>query len=100
MTKLSAYWSSCEVVRQEIMLLRSKYAVALKSDGKTLHTQVTILFNQACAKTVVDFSLTGKQIEEWPQSIERVAVQVENAYVLEEQASIRYNIDSCSIAWY
>ncbi|CAG7847425.1 SubName: Full=Uncharacterized protein {ECO:0000313/EMBL:CCA68185.1} [Serendipita indica DSM 11827] len=88
MGKLAAYWSSCEVVRQEILLLRSKFTVTFKADGKTLHTRVSLLFKQTCAKAVIDFSLTGKQIEEWPQSMQDVAVQAEKVYVLEEQASI------------
>ncbi|KAG8834159.1 hypothetical protein FRC17_009419 [Serendipita sp. 399] len=92
MGRMASFWSSCEVLRQEIMLLRSRYPVMLVRDGKSLAAKVPLLSEKLQAKVVMEFGFDAKRIEQWPLSIHETPVQIQMSYVLNEKAQV--NIDA------
>lgn len=84
--KLSSFWTCCAVVRQEIMMLRSKYAASLRrcSDGKNLVVEVPILYEKSNAKIMVEFELDAKSIDSWPLNMQRVKSRVKLCYSLDD----------------
>ncbi|PVG03274.1 hypothetical protein CPB86DRAFT_779615 [Serendipita vermifera] len=89
-SRLSAFWACCDVIRQEIMMLRSKYAVTLRPDhnGKRLFIDVPVLFEQSSSKVVVEFELRAKTIESWPLAAASMVARVHLSYALDEKRPI------------
>ena len=93
MDKLSSFWTCCDVVRHEIMMLRSKYAVKLRYDpsrSADFTVEVPILFEKSSSKVFVEFDLNAKTLDKWPLSVHDIPTRVKIGYVLDESVTIKY----------
>ena len=92
MDKLSSFWTCCDVVRHEIMMLRSKYAVKLRYDpsqSADFTVEAPILFARSSSKVLVEFDLNAKTLEKWPLSVHNIPTRVKIGYVLDESVTIK-----------
>ncbi|KAG8854027.1 hypothetical protein FRC20_001118 [Serendipita sp. 405] len=96
MGKMASFWSNCEVLRREIMLLRSRYPVDLATDGKFFFAKVPLLSQKLQAKVTVEFGFDGKRIEQWPLSIQATSVKIQTSYML--GSGVQINVDEMSQA--
>jgi hypothetical protein len=93
MDKLSSFWTCCDVVRHEIMMLRSKYAVKLHYDpskSTAFTIEAPILLEKSSSKILVEFDLNAKTLDKWPLSVHDVPTRVKVGYVLDDSVTIKY----------
>jgi hypothetical protein len=93
MDKLSAFWTRCDIVRREIMVLRCKYALKLHYDPtkRTDFTiEVPILLEKSSSKIIIEFDLNAKTLDKWPLGSHDLPTRVKIAYVLDGGVTIKY----------
>ena len=93
MDKLSVFWTCCDVVRQEIMMLRSKYAIKLRYDShqsNDLTVEVPILFEKSSSKVIVEFDINAKSVQTWPLTVPDMQARLKLAYALDDSVTIEY----------
>ncbi|KIM34159.1 hypothetical protein M408DRAFT_60505, partial [Serendipita vermifera MAFF 305830] len=91
MEKLSTFWTCCDVVRHEIMMLRTKYAVKLRYDSqhtKALTVEVPILFEKSAAKVIAEFDINAKTVQTWPLTVPDIQARLNLAYALDDNVTI------------